>query len=197
MDRQPLSRHERRRQRTREQLKQAAMELLLEKGYDAISVQDITDRADLGRGTFYIHFKGKEDVVWAVIQDGIEATAREAYQQFGGAVPPQAEYYGYVNIFRHADQHRDLYRIMLGSQGSALLTGRVHDYMAADFLRDMQQVKQLYSDLELPREVLAQIVAGAVIRLVLWWLETPNEYTPAQMGAMLYRALHHRPPPQA
>jgi AcrR family transcriptional regulator len=196
MDKKPTNRHERRRQRTREKLKQAALTLLLEKNYEAITIQNITDEADLGRGTFYIHFKDKEDVVWAIIQDGIETTIHEAIQQTGGALPPQAEFLGYYNIFQHANQHRDLYRIMLGSQGSATLTTRVQDFMAEDFLNDMRTMP-IYTGFDLPQEILAQVITGAVVRLVLWWLETPNNYTPEQMAKMLYRALHHQEPPES
>jgi hypothetical protein len=66
--------------------------------------------------------------------------------------------------------------------------------MAADFLNDMRQMP-VYSDFNVPQDVLAQIVTGAVIRLVMWWLETPSDYTPEHMAALLYRALHHQEPP--
>ena len=62
------TRHQRRRAQTRKALMQAAVELVIEKGYEAVTAKDVTDRADLGRGTFYVHFKEKEDVVWAAIQ---------------------------------------------------------------------------------------------------------------------------------
>lgn len=195
MSLQPLSRQERRRQRTRQRLQQATVELLLEKGYQSLMIQDITDRADLGRGTFYIYFRDKEDIVWSIIQDGIDATTSKAHERFSHTVPPQLEYYGYVILFKHADQHRDLYRAVLGRQGSATITGRVQDYIIAHFLSEVGIVPS-FTDFNVPEEVLAQIVIGAVIRLMLWWLETPNEYTPERMGAMVYEALHHRPAPK-
>ena len=195
MDTTGLSRNERRRLRTREQLKAAALALILERGYDSFSVQDVTDRADLGRGTFYIHFQDKADIAWAIVKDGIDATSREAYRRFQGEpLPPQIEFFGYLNILRHAEQHRDLYRVMLGSQGSSLLTARVQAYMAADFLQDLQ-TPGVYQELHAPREVLAQIITGAIIRLIVWWLESSNPYTPEQLAAMLYETLHHRPAP--
>src|SRR5512137_1474289 len=88
------SRHERRRQQTRKLLTQTAVQLVLEKGYDAISIQDITDRADLGRGTFYIHFKDKEEVVWSAIQNLILELEQEAHQLYKDGIPDQPEFYG-------------------------------------------------------------------------------------------------------
>lgn len=191
------SRNERRRQRTREQLKAAALALILERGYEGFSVQDVTDRADLGRGTFYIHFKDKADIAWAIIKDQIDATTREAYRQFPAAkLPDQVEYFGYLNIFRHAERHRELYRVMLGSQGSSVLTARVQEYMVADFLRDIQ-VPGVYEGFAAPAEVLAQIITGALVRLIIWWLESSRDLVPEQLAAMLYETLHHRPAPKA
>jgi AcrR family transcriptional regulator len=189
MDNNYKSRHERRRNRTIAQLRQAAMELLLEKGYDAISIQDITDRADLGRGTFYIYFRNKEEIVWNIIEEGIKRTTEEAILNAAGEMPEQPEYFSYVNIFRHAQQNRDLYRIMIGGQGSSLLTKRIQDYLTADFIHDHRKYG-IYDSGNAPPEIFAQILTGALFRLLIWWLETPNDYSPEQMAEILQTALH-------
>jgi AcrR family transcriptional regulator len=188
-------RRERRRARTREQLKTAALELVLEKGYDQLSIQDITDRADLGRGTFYIYFNDKQDIVWKIIADGIQDAAQSAARQFADNQPPQIEYYGYLNTFRHAQQNRDLYRVMLGSQGSAAISTQALNYMAEDTLQDMDKMT-IYTDFDLPKEITVQLVVGAMFRVLIWWLETPNSYTPEDMAAMVYQGLHHHQPPE-
>jgi len=192
------SRHARRRVETRRRLIQAATELVLEKGYDAITIQDITERADLGYGTFYLHFKDKEDIVWRAVQDGVTATQTRVAQQFATSIPPQVEYYGYLNIFHHVETDQDLYRVMLGGKGSSVLTNRIQELLAADIIRHLQSNPAgILSDFDLPAEVIAQILTGAITRLVLWWIETPNPYTPEQMAGMLYEALHHKKPPIA
>ncbi len=197
MDNLPLTRHQRRRLLTRKQLIQAAVELVLEKGYEAVTILDITDRADLGRGTFYIHFNDKEDILWSAIQDGLKETEAEAHRQFREALPDQLEYYGYLNIFRHADRNRALYRVMLGEQGSALLTGRVQAHLIDEYKRDITVLPgRIYREFAVPEEILVQAVSGAVIQLVRWWLETPNNYSAEQMAGLTYQALHHRLPPK-
>jgi AcrR family transcriptional regulator len=182
---------------TRSQLIRAAVELVLEKGYEAVAVQDITDRADLGRGTFYIHFKDKEDVLWSAIQEGLHETEARAHSQFKGRLPPQLEFYGYLNIFRHADLNRSLYRVMLGGQGSAALTARVQAHLAEEYERDVARIpRKLYAEFNVPPAILVQVVTGAIIQLVRWWLETPNNASAEEMAGMLYKALHHRDPPE-
>lgn len=195
MDTPPLNRHERRRLQTRNRLIQAALQLVLEKGYDAISIQDITDRADLGRGTFYIHFKNKEEVIWTAFQEMFQELEQAAHKELDRRMP-QVEYYGLLNIFRHADENRDLYRVMLGRQGSAILTARVQDFLAEAFLRDIRNAPEPPDiDFNLPEEIEAQMLTGMITRLLFWWLETPNDYSAEQMADITYKALYRKEPP--
>jgi AcrR family transcriptional regulator len=197
MDAPQPSRHERRRRQTRKQLIEAAVQLVLEKGYAAVTIQDITDRADLGRGTFYIHFKDKEEAVWSAIEDGLRATEEDAHRQFPGGMPPQPEYYAYRNIFRHAEQNKDLYKVMLGGQGSGVMTARVQNHLAAELTRDLSNLpSDVFLEFHIPDVILAQVITGAVIQLVRWWLDTPNKYSVEDMAGLLYTALHHKPPPK-
>ena len=195
MDTPQLSRHERRRLQTRKQLIETTMQLVLEKGYDSISIQDITDRADLGRGTFYIHFKDKEEIVWTVFQELFRTLEQDAHRQLDRNVPG-VEYYGLLNIFHHAEKHRDLYRVMLGGKGSAMLTARVQDFMAESFLYDIRNAPPPTDvDFGIPPEIEAQILTGMISRLLFWWLETTNDYSVEQMASMIYKALYRKNPP--
>jgi AcrR family transcriptional regulator len=192
-----LNRHERRRLQTRNLLIQTTLQLILEKGYDAISIQEITDRADLGRGTFYLHFKDKEDLVWTAFRDLFLKLEQEAHQQLDRRMP-QVEYYGLLNIFRHAEKNRDLYRVMFGSQGSAMLTARVQDFMAKVFLYDIRNTPESPEiNFNIPYEVESQMLAGLISRLLFWWLDTSKSYTPEQMAAMTYQVLYRKAPPSS
>lgn len=190
-----LTRHQRRRLQTRNLLIQSTLELVLEKGYESISIQDITDRADLGRGTFYLHFKDKEEVIWTAFREFFQELEHEAHRHLDRNLP-QVEYYGLMNIFRHADVNRDLYRVMFGGRGSAILTGRVQDFLAEVILRDIYNAPQPPEiNFNLPEEFEAQLLTGVISRLLHWWLETPNGYTAEQMAAMTYMALYRQLPP--
>ena len=189
MEGQELNRHQRRRMRTKKKLIDATIDLLLEKGYDAISIQDITDRADLGRGTFYIHFKTKEDIVWSIIKENLDEADRKARQVFGISPPSNLVLFAYRNMFNHAAENKDLYRIMLGSLGSSSLTKRVVDYLTADLERDMI-LYPLAQSYDIPLHIQARIITGAIIELIVWWLENDNEYNPDEMAVMFFNAMH-------
>lgn len=190
---QPVNRFERRKQRTSAALKQATLDLVLEKGYDEVTIQDIVDRADLGRGTFYIHFRDKQDILWDIIQDGLMASMQEGGRRASDA-GDRSGYQGYLITFETAAAHQDLYRVMLGSQGSSLVTQRVADYLAAAMQPAVEGGEYL-AEFPMPPEILAQFAVGALMRLTLWWLETPNPFTPREMADMLYQLIHHAPPP--
>ena len=189
------SRHERRRLQTRKLLIQTTLKLILKKGYGAITIQDITDQADLGRGTFYLHFKDKEDVVWTAFRDLFHELEQAAHKQYGQHLP-QVEYYGLLNIFRHAEKNCDLYRVMFGGKGSAMLTARVQDLLAKALLDDIRNAPAPPDiNFNLPEEFEAQLLTGVISRLLFWWLETANDFTPEQMAAMTYKALYRKKPP--
>ncbi len=191
----PLTRHARRRMQTRQRLIQATLQLVLDKGFDAISIQDITDKADLGRGTFYIHFKDKEEVVWTAFEEMYQQLEQKAHSQLDRRTP-QVEYFGLLNIFRHVQENRVLYRVMFGGQGSAALTVRVQDFLANTFLTDIRAAPEPPEvNFNIPEEIEAQILTGVISRLIYWWLETPNRYTPEQMAAMTYEVLYRQLPP--
>ncbi len=194
MDPSPLSRHQRHRQRTRQQLQTALLALILEKGFDSVSIQEITDRADLARATFYLHARDKDELLWSVIEDLIHATEQEVLLSYSGEMPAQAEYYGYRNIFEHIERNQDVYRVILGGKGSAEMTERVRQYMVGETLLDIERY-HLYADLGQPPEITARIVVGAILSLATLWLDAQNKYSATQIAGMLYEALHHKKPP--
>lgn len=159
-----------------------------------MSVQDITDRADLGRGTFYIRFKHKGQVPWTAFQDLSGQLEREAHAELGHAVP-QAEYFGLLNIFHDGDQNRDLYRVLLGSPGSAMLSGQARGFLARAFRDDIRHAPSPEVDFHLPAEFEAQFLTGIISGLLHWWLDSPSRYASQDMAAMTYEALCGKVPP--
>jgi AcrR family transcriptional regulator len=189
MSERSLNRHQRRKIRTRKQLEQATKELIVEKGFEALTIQDIVDRADLGRGTFYLHFQDKEEAVWSMIERNLREEDNFAQPKADEPVPENPLLSVLAAIFRHADQHRDLYKVMLGSKGSAALTNKVQDWLAADFTKEIEHFSLAPNHKSVPLNISSQIITGALTRLILWWLNTENEYSSEQMAALFYQSL--------
>jgi AcrR family transcriptional regulator len=184
-----ISRHQRNRLRTRKQLENAVYDLLHEKGYDDITIQDIVDTADLGRGTFYLHFKDKEEAVWSLIEHGLRDTdllAHTAFEQDPSSVTFET---ALQNMFHHVEQNKLLFQIMLGSKGNATITQRVQDWLAKDLIQEAEMLDSAQIIPGVPIEIAAQLITGAITRMAIWWLENPNSYSPEEMANLTYLAL--------
>src|SRR6266700_8161509 len=96
--------------RTRKLLQQAFIELTVEKGFAALTVRDITERAMVNRSTFYRHYLDKYDL--------LEQYMNEIYELTDGASP------GPLNLLKHIQQFADFYRVMLGAKGDPLFAQR-------------------------------------------------------------------------
>ena len=172
---------DRRVQRTRKLLREALMELVLEKGYDAITVQDITDRANLGRATLYLHYRDKEDLLYNSLEEIIDeltqlVESRIALATDGESLSP------YQIAFTHAAENADLYRVLLSGQGATNLQARLRDYIAGTV--------QLVIEANLPKgkpdvpvEVASNYLAGALLMHLEWWLRKDMPYSAEEMAA--------------
>lgn len=192
----PESRFERNRQRTRQKLMDATNALIFEEGYAALTIKRITERADMGYGTFYLHFRDKDDIVWQVTRVFIDTYLSALIEDAQQYPPFVREYVSFVNNFQYIALNRGTFLEMFGSQGSAYLSQQYQLYLADIYERNMRANVFTPGDIGVPSTFLAHFMAGAIVRLTLWWLETPNDYTPEQMAAMLFEAVYRQPPPQ-
>jgi AcrR family transcriptional regulator len=169
---------DRRVQRTRQLLRDSLITLILEKGYDAVTVQDITDRANLGRATFYLHYRDKEELLIS----SLEETFDELVKTIGPM--PQNNTEGRPPIliaFEHASQNRDLYRVMLSGQGAAVIGRPIHEYLVGVFKERLNQHFR-QQPLPIPVDIVAHHMAGSLLSLLTWWIESDTGYSPEYMA---------------
>jgi AcrR family transcriptional regulator len=197
MNTRPINRFDRRKQRTREQLQRAAVELILEKGYDEVAVQDITDRADLGRGTFYVHYTDKEDLVWQMLRASYDAIIAEIETRLAHETSPRLEYRIWMIMFEHALAHRDLYRVLLSGKGSTMIEHRVCDYLVEYVIAGIEAGRFYPMFKHLPSRFVAQFIIGAELQILEGWLEAPGDVTPAQLATLFYEMLWREKPSAA
>ena len=170
---------DRRSARTRRLLHQALLSLILENDYEAITVQDIIDRADVGRATFYAHYAGKDDLLRkgfeklrAEIQDARQGTLR---------MPQEETRLSFTSvIFEHAERHKLIYRALIG--------GRANSIALREFRRLIfDAVRAEVSGCDNPdvsRDLLAHFTVDAIQSVVVWWLERHAELPCATIDQM-------------
>jgi len=189
-----INRAERRKNQTHQQLLSATAQLMVEKSYAALTIKAITERADLGYGTFYLHFKDLDDVVWEVVHQMAEEARIETETKIRNLPFPLREYQSWIHLFEFAAQTREGISQLFGRNGSATLLQRYQDYLAALHEENLR-AGQYSSGLDLSPTFLAQFITGALVRLLVWWAETPNNYTPQEMADMMYQSVYRQAPP--
>jgi len=192
--------------RTRRSLRQAFYALILEKGYESVTVGEITDRADLGRTTFYLHYRDKEDLLMESLRDlvngliaQLDQVSTEHWEKAEPGQPfPEVPLTAITYTFQHVAQNAILYRIILRGEGTFSASQRVRDIIIKAIMEFMEGVKArqgLEFNPQLPLDVFLNGLAGAWIGLVSWWLEEERPYSPEQM-AVMYDKMFMRSTPE-
>ena len=162
---------DRRVQRTELLLRGALLSLIQEKGFETLSVQDIIDRANVGRATFYAHFDNKEDLLVSGF-DNLRASLKERQREaLGRRSGLDERVLGFsCEMFAHANEHRDVFLAMAGKRSHAIVQQLLYRILL-DLVRD--DVKATVSRVRansVPVEALAQFITGALFGLLMWWL---------------------------
>lgn len=179
---------DRRVRRTRRQLQRAILELVMEQDFDSLTVTEITERADLRRATFYLHYRTKEELLLAALQARFDDLRQQSQLQSGGdAIAGKSRPDAYRVTFAHVAENADLYRALISGSGGSLIYQQIRIYLAELVLVGLESV--LDDELTVPRPVLAHAIAGAELGLILWWLDAGMPHSPEYMAQMAHKML--------
>jgi AcrR family transcriptional regulator len=152
--------------RTKAAIEDAFVQLVLEHGYDRVAVEDITDRADLARATFYAHYPNKEAVLLSVFNRLAEdLMQRIAYQ---GGPWNEVRRDAIQSMYKHAAQMPDLYRACLSDARTRQAYLSILTQYAEQNFRD--RLKALNRQPRVPVPVMARGFAGAHLAVLEAWL---------------------------
>ena len=169
--------------RTRDALGDALVALMQEKPFDTITVQDVLDRANVGRSTFYSHYSDKDDLLMSDTEEFFEAVSMmlSLRGDKSDRVFPVREFFGHIN---EAKQFVD----------ALMSAGKFNDNM--DLARGMfaRGIERRLAELprgeaipESERPVIAFAHAGALLALLTWWIDRGMKQTPAEMDQLFHR----------
>jgi AcrR family transcriptional regulator len=182
---------DRRIRRTRDTLGDALVELIREKPFDDITVQEILDRAGVGRSTFYTHYRDKQDLFLGEIEDFFEMLSTMLTRK--GAAPERLA--PVTEFFSHLSDVQDFYRSLVAS-------GKANDVWALGrgyFARSIEERLRLAGVKMEPVEMAAQAFAlsGSMFALLEWWLDHGRKTDPKEMDrlfhSMAWKGISRRP----
>jgi|SRR5580704_1109762 AcrR family transcriptional regulator len=168
--------------RTHERLGMALLELILEKPIDKVTVQEVLDRAKVGRSTFYLHFRDKNDLLLSQLEMFLEiqSTALSVRKEESHRVVPVAE------MFAHIGGQNKIYRALADS-------GRLNDffdlaqgYFARGIEQRLRESKRLPKLRQRELAVRAFALAGSLLSLLRWWIDRGGKESPRAMDELFH-----------
>jgi AcrR family transcriptional regulator len=179
---------DRRVQRTKQLLREALFALIQEKGFEKLSVQDIIDRANVGRATFYSHFDNKDDLLLSgfdVLRASLRKRQREALSS-QSSVDERVFAYSH-DLLSHVNEYRHLFRAMSGKRSGAAVQNVLHK-LTIDLVRD--DLKAMADRIESPcavTDAVVEFIAGGLFGLLMWWLGGRTRLSVEDLNALFRR----------
>ena len=181
-DRPETPARDRRVQKTKASLHNALIGLAREKPYPSIVVKEILDRANVGRSTFYTHFRDKDDL----LESGIHEVLRSLEGLPGRVSVPERLVAFSLPLLQHIDDHRRAAGPRMGREGRAIMHEHMEDVLTAVVADQLDTVRAARA--QTPVDLVARYVASTFVLVLNRWVETDTAWTPTEADAH-FRAL--------
>lgn len=166
--------------RSQKFLRDALIDLIEERGFDALTVGEITERAMVSRATFYRNYRDKYDLVEQIFAEAIQALF-DAVSEPGTEHPPRI----WVCFFEHIAEYERLYGALLGRKGSAWfgmkmrasLVELINQYEHLPALQPADPTKDPFTD-----AYVRNLLATLLVETITWWLERGRPSSPQEMA---------------
>jgi AcrR family transcriptional regulator len=173
---------DRRVERTRKLLRDALMGLILEKGYEAVTVQDIIDRANVGRATFYAHFTDKQQLLVSGFAELREFLVQKQHAE--AAVPGSARLRFSLAMFEHACSYKQVYRALVGKRSGAVVRQHIQQLLAELVRNELAALVPRDAPTPVLPEIVVQYTVSSFMGLLMWCVDHETPDTAAEMDAI-------------
>ena len=178
---------DRRIQRTRRRLSGALVELVKEKRFDDITVQNVIERAEVGRATFYSHFRDKEDLFEQQWKQFSERLA----QQMDWDIAGKDSFVPVASFFQHLQEVQPFYLGLVRSGKIDAMFKRGIEYLTHHIETALnQRLKLAPRPVGVPIPILSNYLASEFFALLKWWLDAGMPYTPESMDKIFHRLIN-------
>ena len=166
--------------RTQKLLREALVELIDERGFDAITIGALTSRAMVSRAAFYRNYQDKYDLVEQIFQEAMSALLA-AVAELGREHPPEM----WVSFFEHIAEYERLYRALLGRKGSPWFLWKMRAALV-DLVKAHERLPSehptawpvfVFAD-----DFVPDLVSAMFVEAITWWLEQGRPYTPREIA---------------
>lgn len=174
---------DRRVKRTKRMLGEAILALVVEQEYEALTINEITQRADVNRATFYLHYNSKDEL----LVEALEAKFEELIATFQVTSiekpiweSPEVD----IAVFQHVAEHAALYKVLLGERGMGYIINRILGYITDVSIQLLEASLPAGTILPVPHELVARHYAGSLYALLSWWVMNDMPYSAEYMAEL-------------
>lgn len=171
-DKQMETKHDRRTARTKRLLWEALVKLILKKGYEAVTVQDIIDEADIGRSTFYFHFESKEHLL-------LGSQPEFGHMLFNSS---SDEAIDFTLIYEHAKKNKKVAKALLGKKGNDIITSHIKEVLVLKIQSFIEQSSTEKGDTITSFKI--EATAAGLLSLLSHWIESDMKLSIPQMVSL-------------
>src|SRR5216683_3387593 len=178
-----MRKEDRRVRRTRESLHKALISLALEKNYDSITVQEVLDRADVGRSTFYTHFQSMDELLISGTHD-LRITLSSALEHQRKSAKGHESVIAFSRaMFEHANEYRNVYFALLNTRAWPIVRQRLQEILEELIQRECKAeiAKLKTANSEVPVDLFIHYLTAAFFSVLIWWMDRPSRLTPSQI----------------
>ncbi|WP_462411000.1 TetR/AcrR family transcriptional regulator [Neobacillus sp. Marseille-QA0830] len=174
--------------RTKQLIRDTMTELIEQKGFDAVTVKDITEKANINRGTFYLHYQDKYDLLEkseAEIFSGLEKIVHNLNPKDAISYTTQNEPFPeIVKLFEYFRENATFIKALLGPKGDPSFQVKLKE-MIKSLMHGILLSKVNQEDILVPVDFLLSYISSAHLGVVQYWLETGMKQPPEEMTLIL------------
>lgn len=179
-----MAKKDRQVKKTRTALQEAMIELIMEKGYEALTVQHVLDRANVGRSTFYAHFYDLEDL----LQSEFEVLHAEL-ENFMTLHPVGTTIWDLSRLlFAHAQRYHALYSVVVGKPGGQIIRSSFYRYLSTQIRLKLETDYGKVNHERLTLDILEHYLVSTFMELLSFWLDKKLAHSAENM-AKIYQDL--------
>lgn len=168
--------------RTQKLLREALIELIEERGFDGVTIGELTSRAMVSRAAFYRTYQDKYDLVEQIFEEAMSGLLGSVANMDAGQHPPRV----WVAFFEHIAAYARLYHALLGRKGSPWFVWKMRSALA-ELVKEHERVPNGPAPAARPVFVFVDtfvpdLVSAMLVEAITWWLEQRMPYTPEEMA---------------
>ncbi|MCF6411446.1 TetR/AcrR family transcriptional regulator [Pseudalkalibacillus salsuginis] len=178
--------------RTRKLINEAFLKLIQQKGFDSVTIQDIAEEALINRGTFYLHYEDKYDL--------LEKISRSAIDELTSVLNPVLHVKEHEvqieklrttieKVYESMEKNQVFYTVMFGEHGVYNFRNNLEEVIRENFSKKMIELGVRPEDFEIPKDLILHFISAAFVGVVQWWLKQSTKPSSQEMAMKLSKII--------